>query len=44
MAHELEAAGFSGIRRASLGDSGDPAFAAAEEKKRFNGVAIEALV
>ena len=41
-AHELEAAGFTGIRRAQFGDSGDAAFAAVENEGRWkNCLGIE---
>ena len=41
-AHELEAAGYTGIRRAQFGDSGDVAFAAVESEGRWlNCLGIE---
>ena len=40
--HELEAAGFTAVRRAQFGDSGDPAFAAVENEGRWlNCLGIE---
>jgi hypothetical protein len=32
---ELESAGFVGIRKCTLGDSGDPMFALVEDEDRF---------
>jgi len=37
LAAELAAAGFTGIRRATFGDSAEPAFAAVEELHRWEG-------
>jgi SAM-dependent methyltransferase len=37
MAAELAAAGFNDVRRAAMGDSGDAAFAAVEDKSRWDG-------
>jgi SAM-dependent methyltransferase len=37
MAAELESAGFRGIRRAEVGDSGDSAFDAVEDARRWEG-------
>lgn len=44
LAAELEAAGFSGIRRAHLGDSADPHFAEVEDPGRWeNALGIECV-
>jgi SAM-dependent methyltransferase len=37
LSHELASAGFSGVRRAVIGDSADPQFKSVEDADRWNG-------